>query len=61
MFLCYLYLFWLLDYQIDVDKDVVGGEGEVDFKENVKFGSYMKEKGEVVSDFFKFKLIIEQC
>src|SRR5689334_22886026 len=57
---CYPYLFRLLDYQIDADKDAVGGEGEVDFKENAKFGSHMKEKGEAASDFSKSKSIIEQ-
>lgn len=46
--------------EIDADKDAVGGEGEVDFKENAKFGSHMKEKGEAASDFSKSKSIIEQ-
>ena len=38
----------------------MGGEGEVNFKENAKFGSHMKEKGEAASDFSKSKTIGEQ-
>lgn len=46
--------------QVDADKNDVGGEGEVDFKENAKFGSHMKEKGEAASDFSKSKTLGEQ-
>lgn len=46
--------------QVDPDKDNVGGEGEVDFKENAKFGSHMKEKGEAASEFSKSKTLGEQ-
>jgi len=49
-----------LDFQVDADKNDVGGEGEVDFKENAKFGSHMKEKGEAASDFSKSKTLGEQ-
>lgn len=46
--------------QIDADKDIVGDDGEVDFKENAKFAVHLKEKGEAVSEFAKTKSISEQ-
>lgn len=46
--------------QVDGDKEAVGDEGEVDFKENAKFAVHMKEKGEAVSDFAKTKTLAEQ-
>eukprot|EP01018_Ginkgo_biloba_P028657 Gb_13411 [translate_table: standard] len=46
--------------QVDADQALVGAEGEVDFKEDAKFASHMKEKGEAVSDFAKSKTLTEQ-
>ncbi|XP_020526384.1 pre-mRNA-splicing factor ATP-dependent RNA helicase DEAH7 isoform X2 [Amborella trichopoda] len=46
--------------QIDADTAEVGEHGEVDFKEDAKFASHMKEKGEAVSDFAKTKSLMEQ-
>jgi len=46
--------------QVDADREDVGDEGEVDFKENSKFGSHMKEKGEAASEFSKSKSLAEQ-
>lgn len=46
--------------QIDADKEIVGNDGEVDFKENAKFAGHMKEKGEAVSEFAKTKTLAEQ-
>ncbi|KAL7605422.1 hypothetical protein Lser_V15G14609 [Lactuca serriola] len=45
--------------QIDADTAVVGEDGEVDFKEEAKFGKHMK-KGEAVSDFAKSKSLSQQ-
>jgi pre-mRNA-splicing factor ATP-dependent RNA helicase DHX38/PRP16 len=38
----------------------VGEEGEVDFKEDAKFGQHMKEKSEAVSEFAKSKSLAQQ-
>ncbi|KAL5721851.1 RNA helicase [Ranunculus cassubicifolius] len=46
--------------QVDADTAVVGDEGEVDFKEEAKFGKHMKDKGEAVSDFAKNKTLSQQ-
>ncbi|KAJ7550282.1 hypothetical protein O6H91_07G092200 [Diphasiastrum complanatum] len=46
--------------QIDADKEHVGEEGEVDFKEHAKFSSHMKQKGEAASEFSKTKSLTEQ-
>ncbi|KAI5058388.1 hypothetical protein GOP47_0026558 [Adiantum capillus-veneris] len=46
--------------QIDADKEIVGDDGEVDFKENAKFAVHLKEKGEAVSEFAKTKTLAEQ-
>eukprot|EP00250_Pteridium_aquilinum_P021702 c25200_g2_i1 orf=163-3891(+) len=46
--------------QIDADKQTVGDDGEVDFKENAKFAVHLKEKGEAVSEFAKTKSLLEQ-
>ncbi|KAL4587030.1 hypothetical protein LXL04_011679 [Taraxacum kok-saghyz] len=45
--------------QIDADTAVVGEDGEVDFKEEAKFGKHMM-KGEAVSDFAKSKSLSQQ-
>lgn len=46
--------------EVDADKEAVGDEGEVDFKENAKFASHMKQKGEAVSEFARTKTMSEQ-
>lgn len=46
--------------QIDADQAAVGPEGEIDFKEEARFASHMKEKGEAVSEFAKSKTLYEQ-
>lgn len=46
--------------QVDADQADVGDEGDVDYKENAKFGTHMKEKGEAASDFSKSKTLAEQ-
>uniref|UniRef100_A0A0C9RLQ8 RNA helicase n=1 Tax=Wollemia nobilis TaxID=56998 RepID=A0A0C9RLQ8_9CONI len=46
--------------QVDADQAVVGEEGEVDFKQEARFSSHMKEKGEAVSEFAKSKTLSEQ-
>ncbi|KAH9307824.1 hypothetical protein KI387_035735, partial [Taxus chinensis] len=46
--------------QVDADQAIVGSEGEVDFKQDAKFASHLKEKGEAVSDFAKSKTLSEQ-
>ncbi|MCO5579412.1 hypothetical protein L7F22_033267 [Adiantum nelumboides] len=46
--------------QVDADKEIVGDDGEVDFKGNAKFAVHMKEKGEAVSEFAKTKSLREQ-
>ncbi|CAM6106133.1 unnamed protein product [Calypogeia fissa] len=46
--------------QVDAEVQDVGAEGEVDFKENAKFATHMKEKGEAASDFSKTKTLQEQ-
>lgn len=57
---CDLKITSTLGFQVDADKTDVGGDGEVDFKENAKFGSHMKEKGEAASEFSKSKTLGEQ-
>jgi pre-mRNA-splicing factor ATP-dependent RNA helicase DHX38/PRP16 len=47
-------------WQVDADKEIVGEEGEVDFKEAAKFAGHMKEKGEAVSEFARTKTMSEQ-
>lgn len=49
-----------LFYQVDADQATVGSEGEVDFKQDAKFASHLKEKGEAVSEFAKSKTLSEQ-
>ncbi|KAJ3693896.1 hypothetical protein LUZ60_009376 [Juncus effusus] len=46
--------------QIDADKAKVGEEGEVDYKEEAKFGQHMKEKSEAVSEFAMSKSLSQQ-
>ncbi|GLJ24442.1 hypothetical protein SUGI_0466750 [Cryptomeria japonica] len=46
--------------QVDADQATVGSEGEVDFKQDAKFASHLKEKGEAVSEFAKSKTLSEQ-
>ncbi|KAG8365918.1 hypothetical protein BUALT_Bualt17G0021900 [Buddleja alternifolia] len=45
--------------QIDADNVIVGGQGEVDFKEDTKFSQHLKNS-EAVSEFVKSKTIAQQ-
>jgi hypothetical protein len=60
MFTVYITNNLVLNMKVDADREDVGDEGEVDFKENSKFGSHMKEKGEAASEFSKSKSLAEQ-
>ncbi|KAG8080426.1 hypothetical protein GUJ93_ZPchr0007g3836 [Zizania palustris] len=46
--------------QVDADTATVGDQGEIDFKDEAKFSQHLKEKGEAVSDFAKFKSLAQQ-
>ena len=45
---------------MDADTAKVNAEGEVDYKDNVKFADHLKGKNEAASDFAKSKTIGEQ-
>ncbi|XBI65275.1 hypothetical protein VPH35_045162 [Triticum aestivum] len=46
--------------QADADSALVGDQGDVDFKEKLKFSQHLKEKAEAVSDFAKSKSLSQQ-
>ncbi|KAI4996168.1 hypothetical protein ZWY2020_046434, partial [Hordeum vulgare] len=46
--------------QVDADTALVGDQGDVDFKEKLKFSQHLKEKAEAVSDFAKSKSLSQQ-
>jgi pre-mRNA-splicing factor ATP-dependent RNA helicase DHX38/PRP16 len=46
--------------QVDSDTAVVGDQGEINFKEEVKFSQHMTEKGDAVSVFAKSKSLAQQ-
>nr|GEZ78978.1 pre-mRNA-splicing factor ATP-dependent RNA helicase DEAH7-like [Tanacetum cinerariifolium] len=51
--------FSVFDFQIDADTEVVGEDGEVDFKGEAKFQQHLTN-GEAVSDFAKSKSLSQQ-
>ncbi|XBI28531.1 hypothetical protein VPH35_052736 [Triticum aestivum] len=46
--------------QADADTALVGDQGDLDFKEKLKFSQHLKEKAEAVSDFAKSKSLSQQ-